>query len=46
MQRRAHALAFQHAPKPTDLVLGLEEGVVAKDGRVLSLDDILYRADR
>ena len=46
MQRPAHVLALQHAPEPADLVRRLEKRVIAVDGRVLSLDDILDLADR
>src|SRR5882762_3709330 len=46
MQRPAHILALQHAPKPTDLIRGLQKWVVPVDGRVLSLDDILNLAER
>ena len=46
MQRCADILIFQHPPEPTGLVRGLEKRVIAVDGRVLSLDDILDFADR
>ena len=46
MQRPAHVLAFQHAPEPMDLVRGLEKRVLAVNGCVLSLNDILDFADR
>jgi hypothetical protein len=46
MERRAQVLTFQHSSEPTDLVRRLEERVIAVNGRVLSLDDILDFADR
>src|SRR3954447_24515545 len=45
-QRPAQVLACQRPPKPTDLIRGLEERVIAKDIRVLTLDDVLDVADR
>ena len=45
MQRSAQILALQHAPKPIDLIGRLEERVIAEDGHVLPLDDILDLAD-
>src|SRR6267142_2401608 len=46
MQRPAQILALQDAPEPVDLVRGLEKWVIAVNGDVLSLDDILDLADR
>ena len=46
MQRPAQILALQHAAEPMDVLRGLEERVIAVDGDVLSLDDILDLADR
>ena len=46
MQRPAQILALQDAPEPVDLVRGLEKRVIAVDGHVLSLDNILDLADR
>ena len=46
MQRPAHIVAVQQAPKPTDLVRGLEKRVIPVDRDVLSLNDILDVADR
>ena len=46
MQRRTDALAFQHLPEPMDLVRGLEKRVIAVNGRILPLDDVLDLADR
>ena len=46
MQGRADIWSFQHPPKPVDLVRGLKKRVIAVDGRVLPLDDILDLADR
>src|SRR5689334_15561446 len=41
MQRPSHRLVFHEPPKPTDLVRRLEKRMIAVDGRVLSLNDIL-----
>src|SRR5258707_15491883 len=46
MQRPAQILALQHAPEPVDLVRGLEKRVIAKDVRVLSLDNIFDLTNR
>ena len=46
MQRPAHILAFEHTPEPTGLVSWLEKWVVAVNGRVLLLNDILDLANR
>src|SRR3954467_9707077 len=46
MQRPEQGLAVQQSPKPADLVRWPEERVIAKDIRVLTLDDVLDLADR
>lgn len=46
MQCLAQIRAFQNAAKPADLVRRLEKWVIAVDGGVLTLDDILDLADR
>ena len=46
MQCLAQIRAFQHAAKPANLVRRLEKRVIAVDGGVLTLDDILDLADR
>ena len=41
MQRAAHIIAFQHAPQPVNFIRRLQKRVLAENGRVLSLHDIL-----
>ena len=45
MERPAQVLAIEHPPEPTDLLRGPEERVIAKDVRVLSLNDVLDLAE-
>ena len=45
MKEPSKFLAFQHAPEPMDLVQRLEKRVIAVNGRVLALHDILDLAD-
>ncbi len=46
VQGRTNILPIQNSPEPVDFVRWLEKRVLAKDVHMLSLDDILDRADR
>src|SRR5258707_3690707 len=45
MQRRPEFAVFQHLPEPNGLIRGLEKRMIAVNGRVLSLNDILDLTD-
>jgi hypothetical protein len=46
MQRPTHVLALKHAPQPVDLVRWPKKRVLAVNGCVLLLDQILDFSDR
>ena len=46
MQRFSQSLILQQTPKPTDLIRRLEKRVIAVDGGVLSLNNILDFVNR
>jgi hypothetical protein len=46
MQHRVDFLVFQHSAGVIHLVGGLEKRVIAVNGSVLCLNDVLDRADR
>jgi hypothetical protein len=45
MERAAHVFAFQHAPQPLNFISRLEKGVLAEEGRVPLLHDIVDLPD-
>ena len=46
MQRSAHIVEFEHAAKPVNVVRGLQKRVLAVNGGVSSLHEIVDLADR